>query len=111
MNERFLPIGTIVRLKGGTKQLMITSFCIFPTNAQIKNGQRVAPEKKLFEYGGCPYPEGVLDSNLACAFNHEQIEEILHVGYSTPDHEKLAKILNDGYATFKHAYENGTLPQ
>jgi hypothetical protein len=42
----------------------------------MKDGQEVKPEKKIYEYGGCIYPEGILDSNTICAFNHEQIEKI-----------------------------------
>ena len=30
-NERFLPIGTVVLLKGGKRELMITSYCIMPS--------------------------------------------------------------------------------
>ena len=30
VGERFLPIGTVVLLKGGKKELMIISYCIIP---------------------------------------------------------------------------------
>ena len=29
--ERFLPIGTVVILKGGKRELMIMSYCIMPS--------------------------------------------------------------------------------
>ena len=67
MKERFLPIGTVVLLKNGKKEVMITSYCIFPNNVELKNGKEVKPEKKIYEYGGCIYPEGILDSNTVCA--------------------------------------------
>mgnify|MGYP000165558337 CR=1 FL=1 len=105
MKERFLPIGTVVLLKGGKKEVMITSYCIFPTNYQIKDGDPVAPEKTLFEYGGCVYPEGILDSNMACAFNHNQIEKIIYLGYESEQQKELSKILNAGFETFKAQYE------
>lgn len=106
MKERFLPIGTVVMLKGGKKPVMVTSFCIFPTGTEIKDNQEVAAEKKIFEYGGCPYPEGMIDSNLACAFNHDQIEKILFEGYTTEEHKELSKLLNGGYEIYKQKYEN-----
>ena len=53
MKEKFLPIGTVVMLKEGKKEIMITSYCIFPNNVQIKDGIVNTPEKKIFEYGAC----------------------------------------------------------
>ncbi len=108
--QRFLPIGSVVMLRGGTKEVMITSYCIFPTNVQIKDGQAVKPERKMYEYGGCIYPEGILDSNVSCAFNHDQIVEVLHVGYQTDKQVQLSDVLNNGYEKYKEKYESeGTL--
>ena len=104
-NKRFLPIGSVVMLNGGKKEVMITSYCIFPTGNEIKNGQRVQAEKKMYEYGGCIYPEGILDSNVSCAFNHNQIAEILYVGYQTDEQNKLSQILNDSYEAYKEKFE------
>lgn len=105
MKERFLPIGTVLLLKGGKKEVMITSYCIFLTNIQIKDGQAIKPDKKMYEYGGCVYPEGILDSNLSCAFNHNQIEKIVYLGYESEDYQKLSKLLNAGYEQYKQKYE------
>lgn len=108
MKERFLPIGTVVMLNGGTKEVMITSYCIFPTNMEIKkDGQKVKAERKMYEYGGCIYPEGILDSNVSCAFNHNQIAKVLHLGYETDKQKELSKILNAGYEKYKQQFENG----
>ena len=51
MKERFLPIGTVVLLKGGKKEIMITSYCIFPTNTEIKDGKEEKAQRKMYEYG------------------------------------------------------------
>lgn len=106
MKEKFLPIGTVVLLKGGKKELMITSYCIYPNNVQYKDGQYITPEKKIYEYGSCIYPEGILDTNVVCAFNHEQIDKILHMGYETPVQAELSTMLNQGYEMYKNKYEN-----
>ena len=106
MKERFLPIGTVVLLKNGKKEVMITSYCIFPNNIEIKNGKEVKPEKKIYEYGACIYPEGILDSNTEFALNHDQIEKICHMGYETETQKELSDILNKGYEIYKSKYEN-----
>ena len=104
--EKFLPIGTVVLLKNGKKEVMITSYCIFPNNTEIKDGQEVKPQKKMYEYGGCIYPEGILDSNMVCAFDHHQIDKICYMGYKTEQQEELSKVLNGGYEIYKKKYEN-----
>ncbi len=99
MKDRFLPIGTVVMLKGGTKPVMITSFCIYPAKYQMRETEP-EEEKKLFEYGGCVYPEGILTSEISLAFEHSQIEEILYMGYETEEHKKFSKLLNENYDNF-----------
>ena len=106
MKERFLPIGTVVLLKGGKKEVMITSYCIFPTKVQKPNGEALGEAPKMYEYGGCIYPEGILDSNMACAFNHGQIEKIIYLGYESEQQKELSKILNAGYEAYKAKYES-----
>lgn len=110
MKERFLPIGTVVMLNGGKKEVMITSYCIFPTNGTVKDGKEIVNEKKMYEYGGCIYPEGMINSNLICAFNHDQIAEVLYMGYETDKQKELSKVMNDGYEKYKEKYESeGTI--
>lgn len=108
MKERFLPIGTVVLLKGAKKELMITGYCIFPTGTQIKDGKEITPEKQMYEYGGCPYPEGIINSNTINAFDHNQIDKILHLGYETEEQQELSIILNGGYEIYKKKFEEKT---
>ena len=119
MLERFLPIGSVVLLKGGKKEVMITSYCIIPNgpvvNAKdIKDGQidnkllKPQTNKEMFEYGGCLYPEGILDSNMVCAFNHEQIEKVLFVGYVSDTQKELSSALNAGYEAYKEERKKTT---
>jgi len=106
MKEKFLPIGTVVLLKGGKKEVMITSYCIFPNNTEVqKDGSEVKATKKMYEYGGCIYPEGILDSNMVCAFDHNQIEKICHMGYESEAQKELSTILNGGYEIYKQKFE------
>ena len=80
LREKYLPIGSIVLLKGGKKRAMITGFCSVAQENQ----------DKIYDYSGCVYPEGYLSSNQVCLFDHDQIEKIFFVGYED-DEEKTFK--------------------
>lgn len=88
MEEKYLPIGTVVLLKGGTKKVMINGYCAV-TEAQ---------KGKMFDYRGCPFPEGVLESSGVALFDHNQIQEIVHMGYKNDESidlsDKLEIIVN-----------------
>lgn len=81
MEEKYLPIGTVVKLKGITKRIMITGFCAIEDDN----------EGEIWDYSGCIYPEGFLSSNETCLFNHNQIEKICHLGLVDDEEEKEFK--------------------
>lgn len=83
--QELLPLGTVVRLKNATKPLMITGFCIS------------SPEypDQLMDYNSCFYPEGIVSSDVNFLFNHDQIEEILFVGFKNEDEVKFKLKLNE----------------
>ena len=87
MEEKFLPIGTFVLLKGGKKEVMITSYCIFPTGEIIEKGTQTNGKGKMFDYGACLYPEGIINSDQVLGFNHDKIEKICYMGYETYVHK------------------------
>ena len=89
MKERFLPIGTIVVLEDGTKPLMITGYCIIP-NSKAEDQTKI----EMYDYSSCPYPEGIMDSDVAIVFNHDQIENILYLGYESEEYKKTNETLN-----------------
>ena len=68
MIKEYLPIGSVVILKGAKKRLMITGYCM-----------RDLGSKKQYDYSGCLYPEGILDTKETALFDHEQIETILNL--------------------------------
>lgn len=84
MREKYLPIGTIVLLKGGKKRAMITGFCSVAQDNQ----------DKIFDYSGCVYPEGYLSSNQVCLFDHDQIEKIFYLGYEDEEEKAFKTKLN-----------------
>jgi len=106
IEERFLPIGTIVLLKGGKKELMITSYCIVPSGEVYDKNGKIDAQGKMFDYGACVYPEGMVTSDQLFAFNHEQIERVCFKGYETDSQKEISKILNGGLAEMQKAKEN-----
>ena len=96
MPEKFLPIGTVVLLKGGKKELMIMSYCIVPSGEAYDKDGKVDIRDQMFDYGGCAYPEGLLTSDQLFAFNHEQIEKIVFKGYETDKQKEISRVLKGG---------------
>lgn len=87
IEEKYLPIGTVVMLKGGAKRVMISGFCAIEEQNTEKN--------KMWDYSGCLYPEGFLSSNQTCLFDHEQIEKVYHYGLIDEEEEKFKAQLNE----------------
>ncbi len=89
IGEKFLPIGTVVLLKGGKKRLMITGYC------PMGNGEKAG---MVYDYAGCIYPEGMIFAENIAAFNHEQIETVYQKGLIDEEfntfHEKLKQVYN-----------------
>ena len=101
IEERFLPIGTVVLLKGGKRELMITSYCIMPSGDVYDKNGKVDAQGKMFDYGACFYPEGMVTSDQLFAFNHDQIEKICFKGYVTDNYKEISKVLNGGLEEMK----------
>lgn len=81
MNNKinFLPLGTIVLLKGGSKRLMITGYCAYDK----------ANQGKFYDYSGCLYPEGIISSDQLALFNNSQIEKVFYMGYSDEEDKQF----------------------
>ena len=92
MTVDYLPIGSVVLLEDGEKELMITGFCTVPEETP----------NYVYDYCGCLYPEGVLSSDEIYVFNHDQISDILFVGYENEAQkeykQKLIENAKDIYA-------------
>ncbi len=76
MKEKYLPIGTVVTLKEATVKLMITGFCMMNSEA---------PDDGVYDYCGIPYPIGEISLEGKALFNHDQIQEINHMGMESEE--------------------------
>lgn len=94
-NEKFLPIGSVVLLKGGTKKAMVTGFCSVAAEDKTK----------MYDYTGCIYPEGYLDFSQVCLFDHEQIEQIFHYGYVDEEETEFKQELSEIASQFENGDE------
>ena len=101
MKDRFLPIGTIVLLKNGKKEIMITSYGIMPQGTIIVEGKEVDGSNKMFDYGGCTYPEGFINPENIICFNHDNIEKVCYMGYETDTFNEFNKGLNEAFDKIK----------
>jgi hypothetical protein len=94
LKNKFLPIGTVCLLKGASRYVMITGF--LPVSLDRK--------KRMFDYNGCPYPYGIMSTDRNMVFNHEQIKEVIFMGYVNADANEFLQTLPDAK---KDLEENG----
>lgn len=94
--QKYLPLGSIVRLRNGDTKLMIVSrFPIFENEGEVG----------YFEYSSCVYPTGI-DGSQFYFFNAEDIDEVYFEGYVDIAEEEAQKIFdkerkNIAYPQFK----------
>ena len=90
--KKYLPIGTIVKLKTGKRKVMITGFCLYDHDAA----------HTLYDYCGCAYPEGMLSTNEVNLFNHGDIEKVFHMGVSDEEEKKFKVNLGSMLQIIEH---------
>lgn len=85
MDKKYLPLGTVCRLKNGQKNLMIIGFATSP-------GDKT---DVIYDYMGVFHPEGFFSPDINILFNHDQIEEILFSGLVNDEVTKFNNRLNE----------------
>ena len=73
--QSLYPIGSVVKLKGSPKSVMIIGFC--QTDAEH-------PEND-YDYLGVLYPEGFVGSGSQFFFNADAIESVVFEGYQSDE--------------------------
>jgi hypothetical protein len=70
--DRLLPLGTVVRLCGGTHAVMICGL------AQRQVGGDC--DGRVWDYSGVPWPEGAFDPRRSVLFDDSQVEVVFFLG-------------------------------
>jgi hypothetical protein len=78
-----LPIGSVVRLKGAKKRVIILGVLQEVTG---KDGKI-----KEFDYAGLPYPEGFINAQSVVMFQADEIEMLTFIGYSDEERDEFIK--------------------
>ncbi len=84
MYKDLMPIGSIVRLKGGERRVMICGRVL------CRSG-----EERIYDYTACPYPQGIIGSDEMYFFDRDAIEEVFFIGFQDPEELHFRKdVLN-----------------
>ena len=86
INDKYLPIGTIVTLKNGNHRIMITGFTAMSSESK---------GEIIYDYVGCPYPEGFTSSGRMLYFYSKDIEKVNHIGYSDSEETGFRELLGE----------------
>ena len=90
----YLPIGSVVLLKNTDKRVMIYGRIV-----------RSNDDEKVYDYVGCPYPEGAMSSNDMLLFDHEQIRMVYFIGFQDLEEIALRQVLARDSNEMKEAEE------
>lgn len=77
----YLPLGSIVLLKGGMQKILIIARAI-----KVRNKS----EEFFFDYGGVAYPEGLVGDQMAY-FNAEKISKVVFEGFNDIENENMVE--------------------
>ena len=83
---KYLPLGSVVLLKGATQKLLIIG-----RGLQVKNDE--TGKVFFFDYSGVPYPQGQNGEQLLY-FNIDMIAKVVHEGYADDDDTIITDAIN-----------------
>ena len=78
MYTDLLTIGSIVKIKGAKRDLMICGRVVARTGSE-----------EVYDYVGCLYPEGIMDPSSLYFFNRDAIAECIYPGYDGPEEQEF----------------------
>ena len=91
MNQSFLPLGSIVSLKGATRYVVVIGYTV------VEEG-----EQKIWDYLGCAYPIGVVDPSKNLLFDQDQIEKVVFRGFTDLEGIRFLMKLNESVSKLKN---------
>lgn len=91
--QKFLPLGSVVRLKNAKLPVMIIGYTVIPEEDQ----------NKIYDYNATFYPMGTIDTSIVTPFNHKDIEEVIFVGFEDESSKEYRKNLKKMDSYFRMA--------
>ncbi len=82
--EMFLPVGSVVSLKDGSKRLAVVGRCL-----------RQPGSDEIHDYAAVLFPEGMIDSSKVWLFDEEDIERVWFVGMQDEEEFRFRNFLYD----------------
>lgn len=83
--KEYLPVGSVVLLKGGKRKVMIIGIA-----QSCPNGEGKTVE---YDYIGVVYPVGFVDRNSVVGFQQEAINDVAFRGYENPEREDFVRYM------------------
>ena len=83
MNDKYLPIGTVVKLNGTDKKFFIIGY---GATDPSKPGER-------YDYIGYTYPEGFIKKEKNYVFNSDDIKLIYYNGYKDKKYKEMLEVV------------------
>ena len=90
MKEGYLPVGSVVLLKGAKRGIVVIGYSIIEEGSQ-----------EVWDYLGAAYPIGVITSDKNLLFNRDQIEKVLFEGYKDEEGKSFLKALEESMSQIK----------
>lgn len=98
MYKDLLPVGSVVRLKGGEKRLMVCG-------RVIAGGE----ENGIHDYVGCYYPEGIVDSSKLFFFEQDAVDAVYFIGFQDTEEINFKRNVLSKLDEGDVALENGQI--
>jgi len=80
----YIPLGSVVYLKGGIKKILVVARAINVAN----DGKQY-----FFDYGGVLYPEGITGDQMAY-FNHNDVSSVFFRGCDDEENKGMTEAIN-----------------
>lgn len=91
--NEYLPIGSVVLLKGAIRKAMIIGI--------IQSTKEADGQVKEHDYIAVMFPEGFLNMETMFMFNHDQINDVIYRGYDNPERKEFLEKLEKNVALAK----------
>ena len=86
MIKDLLPVGSVVKLRGEEKRVLIFGILQKPVNSD-----------QTYDYVGVPYPEGYLGDEYQYVFNNSDIAEVVFTGFESEERDYFLNMLMKTY--------------